>query len=464
MKKIALLMMAVLLGFYVSAQTTTAPQTAESLLKAKAKSDADIKNPKKAAKMATWKKRGDLYLDLIQFNTKGLWVGMETTGLNGAELLVGKPQKIMTQGNKEDWIYERVTLHFVDGKLESWEETKPLVENGEDAALEAYEKAWELDEKGKLKTDKTFLASLATLRGLFASKGVEYYNKAGKTDDPELYKKAVLELDKALKLATYPKTEADTVFDPGLVAYYAGVIAQTGKHYDLAIKYYTLCIDSAYQDSKPYHSLAALYAEMGQHDKELEILKKGFEKYPDSNELLVDFINYYLRSGESEKALEKLQKGIEDNPDNHSYYYAIGTLYDAMGLDTTDKYTPEEKQKYVDLAIEHYKKAIELKDDYFDAIYNLGVIYYNEGVNIIKAAQDIPPSQNDKYNAEMDKAKKLFREALPYMEKAHKINPKDRNTLLSLSTIYLKLQMYDQQKKIKEELDALPEEKSGLGQ
>lgn len=461
MKKIALLMIGVVLGFSLSAQTTT-PQTAESLLKAKEKSDADIKNPKKAAKMATWLKRGNIYLDLLQFNIKGLWVGMPTEGLSGAELIVGKPQKIVTQGNKEDWIYDRITLHFVDKKLESWDETKPLVENGEDVAMEAYLKAWELDEKGKLKSNETFLANLATLRGMFASKGVEYYNKAEKSKDPEMFKKSVAELDKALKLGQFPKNEADSLFDPGLVAYYAGVIAQTGKQYDLAEKYYQMCIEKNWQEDKAYNSLAAVCAEQDKHDEELKILQEGFDKYQDSKLLLLSFINYYLRTGESEKALEKLQKGIKDNPDNQSYYYAIGTLYDAMVLDTTDKYTKEQKEEYEQLAIDNYKKAIEIKDDYFDAIYNLGVLYYNKGVYILKAAQDIPPSQNDKYEAEKQKAINFFKMALPYMEKAHEINYRDRNTILSLSTIYLKLQMYDKQKEMKELLDSLPEENSPL--
>ncbi len=454
-------MIGVVLSFTIHAQTTT-PQTAESLLKAKAKSDADIQNPKKAAKMATWLKRGNIYLDLLQFNIKGLWVGMPTEGLSGAEILVGKPQKIMTQGNKEDWIYERITLHFEDKKLKSWDETKPLVENGEDVAMEAYMKAWELDEKGKLKSDKTFLANIATLRGMFASKGVEFYNEAGKTNDPELYKKSVMELDKALKLGEFPKNEADSIFDLGLVAYYAGVIAQSGKQYDLAEKHYKMCIEKGWQGDKPYNSLASMYAEQDKHDLELKVLQEGFDKYPDSKSLLLSFINYYLRSGESEKALEKLQKGIKDNPENQSYYYAIGTLYDAMVLDTTDKYTKEQKEEYEKLAIENYKKAIEIKDDYFDAIYNLGVLYYNKGVYVLKAAQDIPPSQNAKYEAEKQKAMDFFKLALPYMEKAHEINYRDRNTILSLSTIYLKLQMYDKQKEMKELLDSLPEEGSPL--
>ena len=459
MKKIALLMIGVMLSFFVNAQTT--PVTAESLLKAKTKSDSDIQNPKKAAKYTTWVKRGNLYLDLVQFNTKGLWIGMPQKGLNGAEILIGKPQKIMTQGNKEDWIYDRVTLHFEDGKLVSWDETKPLVENGEDIAMEAYMKAWELDEKGKLKSDEKFLGSLATLRGLFAAKGVEYYNQAEKTKEPDLYKKSVLELDKALKLGEFPKNEADSVFDPGLVAYYAGVIAQGGKHYDLAEKYFKLCVEKEYQDSKPYHALAGLYSEQNLADKELEILKEGFDKYPESKELMVDFINYYLRIGESEKALEKLQKGVEENPENQTYFFAIGTLYDEMMQDTTDKYTPEQKEEYYDLAIENYKKAIELKPDYFDALFNLGVIYYNKANKVWVEAYNLPLGDK-RFDKEKARAVEIYKQAKLYMEKAHEANYRDRDVVKALKIIYLRLGMRDKSKEMDGLLETLPEKTSPL--
>ncbi|MEN8123003.1 MAG: tetratricopeptide repeat protein, partial [Bacteroidota bacterium] len=190
----------------------------------------------------------------------------------------------------------------------------------------------------------------------------------------------------------------------------------------------------------------------------LEILKTGFEKYPNSNELLVDFINYYLVKGESEKALGKLEKGIKENPENQTYHYAMGTLYDTMNKDTTGKYTAKEKIEYEGLAISAYKKAVELKGEYFDALFNLGVVYYNRAANIIKKAQNIPPKEQKRYNAEIEKANKNFKLALPYMKKAHEVNIRDRSALTTLSTIYLKLQMYDEQKEVKEMLDNLPAE------
>ena len=69
MKRIALLFVSVLVGAVLINGQTTPTQTAESLLKAKAKSDEDIQNEKKNTKSATWEKRGDLFLDLAQFNT-----------------------------------------------------------------------------------------------------------------------------------------------------------------------------------------------------------------------------------------------------------------------------------------------------------------------------------------------------------------------------------------------------------
>jgi len=459
MKKTALLLIGLVMTVAViNAQT---PQTAETLQKALEKSNKDTQNPKKAAKYATWVKRGNIYLEMLQFNTKGLWQGMPQKGLNGAEILVGKPQKIMSLENKEDWIYERVILKFVDGKLDKWEETKPLVENGVNKAYEAYEKAWGIDskEKGKLKTDDVFLQNISILRGLYSSEGVKYYNEAEKTKEPETYKKAVAELDKALVLDNkYPKLESDTLFNPALVTYYAGVIAQSGKHFELSEKYYNICLEKEYEGAKPYHGLASIYKAQEQKDKELNILKEGFNKYPESNELLVDFINYYLGANESEKALAKLEQGIKENPENQTYYYAIGTLYDSMMQDTTSKYSKEQKAEYEGKAIVAYKKAIELKEDYFNALYNIGALYYNKAAFILKAAQDIPLNQKTKYDAEKEKANVFFKVALPYMEKAHEIEFRDKNTLMSLSTIYLKLEMMDKQKEIKELLDNLPSE------
>ena len=92
MKKIALLLVAVVMSAtFASAQSV---QAAESLLKAKERSDKDIQNPKKNVKYATWIKRGNLFLDMVQFTSKGLWKGMPQKGLMELKFLWVNLQKL----------------------------------------------------------------------------------------------------------------------------------------------------------------------------------------------------------------------------------------------------------------------------------------------------------------------------------------------------------------------------------
>ena len=149
MKKITLLFLTTLFSIvFVFSQTT---QTVESLLKAKTKSDAEIEHAKKKIKSSTWEKRAIIFLDMAQFNSKGLYKGMPQKGLAGAETIVGKPSKIKAKGDDEIWVYERIDLTFVGGVLQTWDETKPIVEDAKKLSMDSYIKAFELDEKGKLK-------------------------------------------------------------------------------------------------------------------------------------------------------------------------------------------------------------------------------------------------------------------------------------------------------------------------
>ena len=45
--------------------------------------------------------------------------------------------------------------------------------------------------------------------------------------------------------------------------------------------------------------------------------------------------------------------------------------------------------------------------------------------------------------------------SIPYMEKAHELDPKDINSLQTLKTIYYRLQMMDKFNEVKEKLDSL---------
>lgn len=229
--------------------------------------------------------------------------------------------------------------------------------------------------------------------------------------------------------------------------YYTALAAAKAKQYDKAAEYFGLCTKYEYgedDDNKAYmyYGLAKNNLEIGDTVKYMESLKKGIDKYPDNNTTLVtELINYYLAEDMSQEALDYLSLAIKKVPDNHTFYFAQGSLYDKM-----ERYSDAEKS---------YKKAIELKPDYFDANYNLGAIYYNKAVQLYSDASAIPPSEQKKYDAKIAEAKEQLKLAQPFLEKSLEINPEDINTLLSLKEIYARFQEYDKSKAMKEKIESL---------
>ena len=92
-----------------------------------------------------------------------------------------------------------------------------------------------------------------------------------------------------------------------------------------------------------------------------------------------------------------------------------------MAQDTT--YTVEDRMFAFREAEKAYKRAIELDENYFDAIYNLGVLYFNEGIRIFEEA-DAKLRMNPTAAAfkEYEEQEGRFRDqwlvAQPYLEKA----------------------------------------------
>ncbi|MDP4588654.1 MAG: tetratricopeptide repeat protein, partial [Flavobacteriales bacterium] len=103
-------------------------------------------------------------------------------------------------------------------------------------------------------------------------------------------------------------------------------------------------------------------------------------------------------------------------------WFSLGTVSDNLG-----------KLEEAEAA---YLKAVEVKPDYFDANYNLGAMYFNQGVQKIKLANEIPPRENAKYKAMVDKANADFEKALPYLERAFELDGQDQSTIKSLRDIY----------------------------
>ncbi len=127
---------------------------------------------------------------------------------------------------------------------------------------------------------------------------------------------------------------------------------------------------------------------------------------------------------------------------------ALGTVY-------TKRFDQDRTVlNWFDKAVDTYRKVLSLDPENYGANYNLATLYYNRGVyNIqhITAEDDIPSIQRIQ-----EVSREYFQEALPFMLKAHDMNPDRRETLLGLEIIYYSLQDQENSDRFRELFESLP--------
>ena len=378
-------------------------------------SNSDIENPKKNSKPKTWFTRGELLYEINQAMLLDARSGMTA---NEFKLIVGNPnevkQETIDNSEYQVFIMDRTNFYFnVNEELESWVVTNPIVEKPLFLAYEAYLKTKELDDKGKM--DKKLAEDLSNLKYAFMNNATNYYALKD-------YEGAFENFKKSIEIGQDPLVnQVDT-----LVVYYTGLSAQLAKKLEDAISFYKQFIDYGNTgDGSVYYNIFEAYKELDRTDEGLKFLEEGFTQYPNNQNILYSLIQYYLDKGEDpSKVFVYLNKAIEQNPNESSLQFAAGTLHDKL-------------ENYEEAA-KSYSKALEIKPDFFDAAYNLGALYYNSGVKFIEEANKVPAKELEKYDALMEKANVDFKKCIPYMEKAHEINPKEPNALETLKNLYFR--------------------------
>ncbi len=295
-------------------------------------------------------------------------------------------------------------------------------------AYDSYQKAIKLDKKGRI--SKTIEIYLPMLNNDFIQKGVKEFQG-------QKYEDAMKSFEYALKVGQ------DKVFggvvDTSLI-YNAGLAAYNAKLWDKSIEHIRKAIDMNYGGSAAYVLLKNAYLEKGDTLTAKKVLQEGFDKFPTDKTIIFELINYYLLiEKNSEAALDYIKKGLEKDPENASLYFAEGLALDKMG-------------KHQE-AIAAYKESIARDSTFLNSYYNLGALIFNDGVNMFNECNKI--MDNDKFKACVAKADAKFKESLPYLERAHELDPKEINTMETLKVLYYRLHMYDKRDQIIKELDAV---------
>ncbi|MFA5972669.1 MAG: hypothetical protein WC780_09985 [Lentimicrobiaceae bacterium] len=310
-------------------------------------------------------------------------------------------------------------------------------------AYDAFIKARELDTKEDFKSE--IAARISAIGGQHYDEGVAQFQKNNYDDALPLFEKSI-NIGK----------EGHTI---DTMAYYGAALclekkASVDKAFlDEAIAKYQYLVDIKMNAVDVYASLANLYKDKGELEKGSEIINLGKKMFPGNSNLVITEANMYISTNNHKKAVESLMLAKEKEPNNVTVLYAIGVTYDLLKNDTT--LSQAEKLEYFNDAIAGYKETLKVDSNYFDALFNLGAIYFNKGGDVINVANKLPINETAKYDKMIAEGNNYLNLALPYLEKCETLQPKDKPTLVSLKEIYARLKMMDKLKEINEKISNL---------
>ncbi|MCG8576222.1 MAG: hypothetical protein MI810_15130 [Flavobacteriales bacterium] len=163
---------------------------------------------------------------------------------------------------------------------------------------------------------------------------------------------------------------------------------------------------------------------------------------------------------ESEKSYElyksKQVQYVNPSQDFHQsdidFYNALGGQYmNNMSILPEGAQRDEIRAK----GIAFFEKVLELDAENFQANFNVGLIHYNEGVDITMAMSGSTDLSIEMIIENTGRSEELFFTALPYLHKAEKMDPKSEETIEGITGCYYGLhddENYNKYRKILDEM------------
>jgi tetratricopeptide (TPR) repeat protein len=309
-----------------------------------------------------------------------------------------------TMGMAKTWYWSGfIHQAIADSKDEKLAALKP---GALEQALKSYQKALELDK------DNDYTREINEKMGNIA---FNYMDAGINNFQEKKYEEALTNFEIGIKVKKdfFNLTDTNGINNCALAAYKSGQYAK-------AAIFYNQVISLNAGEAKTFIALSNSYLNQNDTTSAIKALGQGIAKYPQDKDLTSRQFNLYLLSGKASEAYLEAEKSIQLDPTNANLYLNKGILAEQLNK-------PVEAEAA-------YKKAIELNAGLFDAQYNLGTFYYNQGVDMNRKANDI--KDNKKYEIAKKQADEKFKVALPYLEKAFEINRKDTGVLQSLRVLY----------------------------
>lgn len=209
----------------------------------------------------------------------------------------------------------------------------------------------------------------------------------------------------------------------------AALSAQNIQEYDKALVYFKRAKENGIKSPVVFQNMASIYRSKFEHELAIRTLEDGIKVNPYNVFLTNDYINLLLDNEKYTEALKVIEATIKIESGNKLLYFLYGYLQQHKLNNST-----------AELA---YNKALAIDENYFDALYQLGLVYINSANESLKSGK---PEDLTKFTSFINRAEIALLQA-------HEVNQNDKATVQLLIDIYTRKQRLDKIQELKGKLE-----------
>ncbi|WP_244214326.1 tetratricopeptide repeat protein [Pedobacter jejuensis] len=209
------------------------------------------------------------------------------------------------------------------------------------------------------------------------------------------------------------------------------ICAQNVQLYDESLKYFKRAKEDSIKNPAVFQKMAQLYLSKYDNENAIKTLEDGLRLNPYNHYLTNDYINLLLDTENFTKAQSLIENNLKVEKGNKLLFFLYGYLQQVGGNNST--------------AILAYNKALATDQNYFDALYQLGLAYVNTANDALKKSD---ADKNVQYSS-------LINRAQFALLRANEINPNDKQTVQLLVEIYTRKKAQDKVQELNRKLQEL---------